>query len=129
GLQLHLGKDYTFFRSDIGRELYPDYISANFNSEDIPVDCMKNVIDDLYPPSNRYASLIEKMVSMGKRYYLLTKFLPDKEDNEILDYTPDQMKAAYKNEAVIWDFFLNNNLLNSTDPGLVQNYIGPSPKT
>ena len=39
------------------------------------------------------------------------------------------MKDCYKNEAVIWDFFLNNDLLNTTDPTIVQNYIGESPKT
>ncbi len=39
------------------------------------------------------------------------------------------MKDAEKNEAVIWDFFLNNNLLNKTDDNIVQNYIGESPKT
>jgi uncharacterized protein YjaZ len=39
------------------------------------------------------------------------------------------MKDAYKNEAVIWDLFLNNGLLNNTDPDVLKNYIGESPKT
>ena len=39
------------------------------------------------------------------------------------------MKDSYKNEAVIWDFFLNNDLLNKTDQNIVKNYIGESPKT
>jgi hypothetical protein len=46
-----------------------------------------------------------------------------------MGYTKKQMQDAEKNEAVVWDFFLNNNLLNKTDDNIVQNYIGESPKT
>jgi len=40
-----------------------------------------------------------------------------------------QLKDSYANEAVIWDFFLNNDLLNNTDQDIIKNYIGESPKT
>jgi hypothetical protein len=46
-----------------------------------------------------------------------------------MGYTKNQMDDAEKNEAVIWDLFLNNNLLNVTDDNIVHNYIGESPKT
>lgn len=127
-LQLHLGKHFSFYNSDAGRELYPEYISNNFDAAHIPVNAMINLVDDMYPPG-RNGSLIEMMVNSGKRYYLLSKLLPGTPENTLLGYTEAQMKGAEKNEAVIWDFFLNNDLLNSTDPGIVKNYVGPSPKT
>lgn len=129
GLQLHLGRDFSFYRSQQGLELYPDYLSNNFDAAHIPINCMKNVVDDLFPERNIGHALVEQMVSKGRRVYLLTKFLPYTPEYKCMNYTKQQMENSYKNEAVIWDFFLNNDLLNNTDPNIVKNYIGESPKT
>ena len=127
-LQLHLGKHFSFYTSPAGRDLYPEYISNNFDPQHISVNAMKNIVDDMYP-ANQPGSLIETMVNSGRRYFLLKKLLPDTDENVLLGYTEEQMKGARKNEAVIWDFFLNNDLLNASDPNLVKNYVAPSPKT
>ena len=129
GLQLHLGKSFSFYNSDIGQNLYPAYISANFDEAHIPVNCMKNIVDDMFPPSVKSATLIEQMVERGRRLYLLTSFLPRTKDAIIMGYSDDQMKSVNKNEGVIWDFFLSNNLLNSADQNITKNYVGESPKT
>jgi hypothetical protein len=129
GLQLHLGKDFSFYKSREGLGQYPEYISRNFDEEHIPVNCMRNIVDDLFPDKSNGKALIEQMVDKGRRMFLLTKFLPLAPEFECIGYTKEQMKDCYKNEAVIWDFFLNNDLLNTTDPTIVQNYIGESPKT
>ena len=129
GLQLHMGKYFSFYRSREGLEEYPDFLSNNFNKQHIPVNCMRNVVDDLFPAKMNGKALIELMVDRGRRMYLLTKFLPYTPEYLCMGYTKKQMEDAEKNEAVIWDFFLNNNLLNKTDDNIVQNYIGESPKT
>lgn len=129
GLQLHMGKDFSFYRSREGMEEYPDFLSNNFNKAHIPVNCMRNIVDDLFPAKMSGKALIEQMVDRGRRMYLLTKFLPYTPEYLCIGYTKKQMKDAEKNEAVIWDFFLNNNLLNKNDDNIVQNYIGESPKT
>ncbi len=129
GLQLHMGKYFSFYRSTEGLEEYPDFLSNNFDKEHIPVNCMRNIVDDLFPRKVKGAALIEQMVDRGRRMYLLTRFLPNTPEYECMGYTKKQMDDAEKNEAVIWDFFLNNNLLNKTDDNIVQNYIGESPKT
>lgn len=129
GLQLHMGKYFSFYRSREGLEEYPDFLSNNFDKEHIPVNCMRNIVDDMFPNSIKGAALIEQMVDRGRRMYLLTQFLPYTPEYVCMGYTKKQMQDAEKNEAVIWDFFLNNNLLNKTDDNIVQNYIGESPKT
>ncbi len=129
GLQLHMGKYFSFYRSREGLEEYPDFLSNNFDKEHIPVNSMRNIVDDLFPKTLKGAALIEQMVDRGRRMYLLTRFLPYTPEYLCMAYTKKQMQDAEKNEAVIWDFFLNNNLLNKTDDNIVQNYIGESPKT
>ncbi|MEO9020843.1 MAG: hypothetical protein ABI237_09040 [Ginsengibacter sp.] len=129
GLQLHLGQYFSFYRSSEGLEQYPDYISGNFDAVHIPVNCMKNIVDDMFHDKSNGKALIEQIVDRGRRMYLLTKFLPKTPEYICIGYTDQQMKDAYSNEAVIWNLFLNNDLLNNTDPDIVKNYIGESPKT
>lgn len=129
GLQLHLGKNYSMYRSPEGQEQYPDYLSNNFDQVHITVNSMRNIIDDLYPDKANGKALIEQMVENGKRIFLLTKFLPYTPEYVCFGYTEAQLKDSYTNEAVIWDFFLNNNLLYNSEQSIIKNYIGESPKT
>lgn len=129
GLQLHMGADFPLYKSAQGMERYPDYLSRTFTPDYIAINCFKNIIDDLYPDNSVGKPLIEQMVEKGKRYYLLDKFLPSTPEYMKICYTEKQMKDAYTNEAVIWDFFLNNELLNNAEQNTIKNYIGESPKT
>ncbi len=129
GLQLHMGKNFSFYKSDIAHDLFPEYITEKFEPAYIPVNCIKNIIDDLYPDKSTGKALIEQMVEKGKRLYLMDKFLPYISDYMKIGYTEKQLAYCYKNEAVIWDFFLTNDLLNNSDQNIVKNYIGDSPKT
>ena len=129
GLQLHMGNNFSFYNSDISRDIFPEYISRKFTPEYIPVNCIKNVIDDMFPDKSMGKSLIEQMVEKGKRLYLLDKFMPNTDGYLKIGYTEKQLKDSYTNEAVIWDFFLSNDLLNNTDQNIIKNYIGESPKT
>ncbi|HSQ44191.1 MAG TPA: hypothetical protein VLM16_04290 [Ginsengibacter sp.] len=129
GLQLHMGKNYSLYKSREGEEQYPDYLANNFDEKHITVNCIRNIIDDLYPDNTNGRPLIEQMVEKGKRIYLLTKFLPNTPEYICFAYTEKQLKDCYKNEAVIWNFFLNNDLLNNSEQNIIKNYIGESPKT
>jgi hypothetical protein len=129
GLQLHIGSNFSFFKSNVAQDLFPAYISQKFTPEYIPVNCIKNIVDDLYPDKSVGKALVEQMVEKGKRLYLLDKFLPYIPEYLKIGYTERQLKDSYANEAFIWDFFLNNDLLNNTDQNIIKNYIGESPKT
>ena len=129
GLQLHLGKNFSFYQSTQGQELFPEYISSNFTPESIPVNCMKNICDDLYPDKSGGRPLIDQMVEKGKRLYLLQSFLPETPEHLLISYSEKQLKDSYANEAVIWDFFLNNQLLNTSEQNVIKNYVGESPRT
>lgn len=129
GLQLHLGKNFSLYKSIEGQEQYPDYLANNFDKAHITVNCMRNIVDDLYPDNTVSKPLVEQMVEKGKKIYLLTKFLPNTSEYICFNYTEKQLKDSYANEAVIWDFFLNNDLLNNSEQSIIKNYIGESPKT
>lgn len=129
GLQLYLGKNFSMYQSQQGQELYPLYVSRRFEPAYIPVNCMKNIIDDMYPDNSAGRPLIEQMIEAGKRLYLLDKLLPETSDTLKTGYTKAQLNGCYENEAFIWGFFLQNDLLFTTDPATTKDYMNDGPKT
>ena len=129
GLHHHLGKNFSMYKSGIVQETYPEYITNRFEPGYIVINCMKNIVSDIYPEKNEDKSLIVQMVEKGKRLYLLNKFLPNAEEHQLIGYTAVQLNDSYKHEAVIWDMFVQNNLLQSIDYNVTKNYIGEGPKT
>ena len=129
GLHQHLGSEYSLYKSALVRETYPEYISKRFEPGSIAVNCMKNVVLDMYPEKPDDKTLVAQMVEKGKRLYLLQKLVPFSKDHELIGYTELQLKQSKEREAAIWDLFVQNNLLQSIDNSVIKNYIGESPKT
>lgn len=129
GLQLHLGKDFSLYKSEMGQALYPAYISRRFTPEYIPVNCIKNIIDDMFPDQSTGKHLVLQMVEKGKRMYLLDQLMPYTHDTLKTGYTHNQLNGCYDNEGLIWNYFLTNGLLYNNDPAMIKNYVGESPNT
>ena len=129
GMQLHLGRNSVIYTSEQGQRLYPAYISRRFDPAYVPVNCMKNIIDDFFPGLPNDKSLLDLMVDKGKRLYILDKLLPETPDSLKIGYTANQLKGADKNEGLIWNFFVENNLLYETDGQKIKSYVGDGPKT
>ena len=129
GLHHHLGKDYPLYKTAMVQQFYPEYISRRFEPGYITINCIKNIVNDLYPEKNDDKSLINQMIEKGKRLYLLQKLLPGVDENMLMGYTNEQFKDCNKHEASIWELFVKNNLLQTTDKSIIKNYVEEGPKT
>lgn len=129
GLQLYLGKDFPVYHSEFITEVYPDYQQRRFEPAYIPVNCMKNIVSDIYPEKNGSDPLVYQMIDAGKRLYLLDHFLPQLDDTLKTGYTKKQLDGCYDNEVDIWNYFVQNNLLFVTDPIQVRDYMQDGPNT
>lgn len=129
GLQVYMGKDFAWYNSPEGQQLYPPYISRRFEPAYIPVNCMRNLIDDLFPESSQGQPLVEQMVEAGKRLYLMQALLPGVADTLITGYTGAQLRACYASEQGIWSFFVQNDFLYTREVTQVRDYLGDSPGT
>lgn len=129
GLQLFAGKDYPFYTSPQGQLLYPAYISRRFESAYMVPTAALAIAQDLFPEPKGSLPLVEQMIEKGKYWYLLRKWLPEVSDTLITGYTGTQMKWAQENEGMIWNFLLQQNHVYTTDPSLLQLYIGEAPQT
>jgi hypothetical protein len=128
GLQQHLGKNFSLYKSEMVQLTYPEYISRRFEPDYIAINCMTNLVLDMFPEKMDEKSLVEQMVEKGKRLFVLQKILPNTAEFKLLGYSEEQLEGCYKNESKIWNLFVQNNLLQTIDNN-IKNYIGESPKT
>jgi hypothetical protein len=129
GLQLYLGSDFSVYKSAAFQEKYPAYVSRRFSKEYIPVNCIKLLVDDIYPANLKGKPLIEQMIEAGKRLYVLDKLLPEVNDTLKTGYTKAQLQGVNENEINIWGYFIQNNLLYNTDPNTIKDYMNDGPNT
>ena len=129
GLQHHLGKNNSLYKTTLVQETYPTYISSRFEPSYITVNCIKNIVNDMFPEKQDDKPMVDQMIEKGKRLYLTSKFLPATDEYKIMGYLPEQLKDSYAHEAVIWDMFIKNSFLQVTDKNIIKNYVDESPKT
>jgi hypothetical protein len=129
GLQAYAGRTFSFYLSQQGQELYPQYISRRFEPQYITANCLRNLAEDLCPDSSERRPLIEQMIIKGRYWWLAEKLQPDAPDSIRTGYTQAQLKWCLDNESAVWGYFLKNTDLYTTDPDIIKNYIGENPKT
>jgi hypothetical protein len=129
GMQMYMGKNYSLYHTDMGLQLYPEYISRRFEKEYIPVNCIKTIIDDLYPSKSLGKPLVEQMIEAGKRQWLLELLMPLTADTIRTGYTKAQLEGCFKSEADIWGFFVQNNFLYESNPDQTKDYMNDGPNT
>lgn len=128
GLHQYVGKNFSGYQLTNVQEIYPLYISRRFDQEYISANCMKAVVDDVYPDRSTGRPLIEQMVEKGKQWFLLDHFAPDAADSVKTGFTQKQLDWVQANEGNIWPVVVKENLY-SIDPAVIQNYIGEAPYT
>ncbi len=129
GLQLYMGNNFSVYHSTTFQEKYPGFVSRRFSKEYIPVNCVKLLVDDIYPANLKGRTLVEQMVEVGKRMYVLDKLLPEVADTLKIGYTKAQLEGARANESAIWGHFITQNNLYTTDPNIIKDYMNDGPNT
>jgi hypothetical protein len=80
-------------------------------------------------PAKQGSPLLDIFIDHGKRMYVLDLLLPNISDTLKLGYTASQLKGAEKNEGLIWNYFLENNLLYETDMFKTRSFTNDAPST
>ena len=120
-LELYLGKGHKFYANE-----FPDYIKQNFEETQILPDLVSSFgIRKIAYPTDK--SLLSLMVYAGKELYLKDKLIPESLDEDKIGYTKEQLKWCQENEAYMWTYFIQGNLLYDSDPKLPNRFINPAP--
>jgi hypothetical protein len=127
GLQLYMGAESSWYYSEQINTIYPTYISRQFAPEFIVVNAIQNILNDYDPLAINGKQLIEQMIEIGKRQFIVSQCLPTASDTLLLGYTGDQLKALEDNKADIWTFLSSQNRLFSVDRNLTAAILSEAP--
>jgi gliding motility-associated lipoprotein GldB len=126
-LDMYLGPQYKFY-STLQPPL-PVYLRNRMHKDYLVCDAMKGWAESDYGIDESSAIMIDFMIANGRILYFLDKILPETPDSIRAGYTADQMKWCNESESRIWSFFIENKLLFSNDPNLMNKYVNEGPTT
>jgi gliding motility-associated lipoprotein GldB len=118
-LDLYLGKNHKFYE-------FPEYLKQNFEQNQIMPDIVSSFSITKIPFGNN-RNLLSQMVYAGKQLYLKDVLLPETSDAQKIGYTPEQITWCQENESYMWRYFMQEQLLYSTDSKLSTRFINTAP--
>jgi gliding motility-associated lipoprotein GldB len=120
GLDNYLGKEHRFYRG-IER-----YIAKGLDKQYLESDIVSAFAKKVVPlPRNR--AFLDQMIYYGKELYLKDILLPFQTDAQKIGYTEEELAWAGANEEQIWRYFIERELLYSTDAKLGPRFLDPAP--
>lgn len=119
-LDTYLGEEHPFY------EGIQKYITKNLTASQIIPDVATSYARTyIARPAQR--TLLAQMIYYGKELYLKDLWLATSSDAIKIGYTEDELLWVKENEMDMWRYFVENELLFSTNATLSQRFINPAP--
>ena len=118
-LDAYLGKEHEFYVN------IQYYIKQNFEKDLISSD-LADAYAKILIQQNR-KQFVDELIYYGKILYFKDIMLPLKTDSEKIGYSFEQIDWAKVNEGNIWRYFIDNELLYSTDKKLLTRFTEIAP--
>ena len=107
----------------------PVYLRNRMTSKHIAPTVIKGWIESEFIKENPNGTLLETIINQGKVFYCLDALFPFMEDSLKIAYTGDQMGWAQEYEEYVWAYFIDNELLFSTQPTQISKFTNDGPFT
>lgn len=119
-LDNYLGSSHYFYK-DI-----QVFLKKNFEKAQLTTDIATAFAKKIVPlPKDR--SFLSNMIYYGKTIYLQHLFLPYQSSWRTFGYSQNEWNWAIRNEKEIWRYFIDRQLLYSTDRNLASRFLYPAP--
>jgi hypothetical protein len=124
-LDLYLGKDYIPYR----QIRLPAYKIKRMEADYIVTDCMKKIAEVNFLQQEPERTFLDEIIKKGKVLYFLDAVIPQTPDTVKIGFTSNQLQWCRDNEANIWKFLINNNILYSADYQVIKKFTLDGPFT
>ncbi len=119
-LDTYLGEDHHFYES------IQNYLKKGFKREYILPDVAGAYAKNRVGPI-RDRTFLGNLIAFGKELYIKDLLLPDFDKAKKIGYTQEEYAWAEENEEEIWRYFVDRQLLYSTDSNLMPRFLYPGP--
>ena len=120
GIDNYLGSEHSFYQN------FHYYIRKNLEKDQIVVDLADEYATKMINQPIRN-TFLDELIYQGKKMYLKDLWLPKRNDYSKIGYSIDELNWANENEYYIWEYFVKNEILYSTDPKLYDRFIAKGP--
>lgn len=119
-LDNYLGQEHRFYSG------LPRYVAKNLRPEMLFSD-VATAFGRKFVATPIERSFLAQMVYYGKLLYLKDLWLPEMSDADKIGFTAQELEWAIENEYFIWQYFLSQEYLFSTNSRLKNRFIDPAP--
>nr|WP_299384893.1 gliding motility lipoprotein GldB [Allomuricauda sp.] len=120
GLDNYLGQDHHFY------EGIQRYIAAGLDRNYLTSD-VASALSKQHIKFPRKRTFLSRMIYYGKELHIKDSLLPNISDGQKIGYSQAEMDWAMANEEQIWRYFVERELLYSTDAKLDRRFLDPAP--
>jgi hypothetical protein len=99
------------------------------NPDHIIADCMKQAVTAMIPGNLPQRTLLDQMIVHGKILYFLDLVMPEYPDSLKIGYSEEEVIWCQENKSSVWALLLENELVFTTDPFVVNKFIQDGPFT
>lgn len=124
GLDMFLGDGFPHYASFPNM---PGYLASHRRKHYIPVSLFSTIYKMAHPWHTDDKTLLELMIERGKEQYFLHRILPGEPDSVLFGFTQSQLKWCAANEGLIYNFFIQQNLLYNKEAHNVIPFVNDGP--
>jgi hypothetical protein len=124
GLDFFMGEGAKFRPIEL-----PQYILMTYQPAYIVPKTILLLSQEFINTNNTDHTLLADMLYYGKAYYFTQTMLPKVAPHVILAYTQEQLAAVQKHQDIVWDHFLDQELLYVTNHLVKNQYLNDRPFT
>ncbi|MBP3763663.1 MAG: hypothetical protein J6I49_07290 [Bacteroidales bacterium] len=107
----------------------PAYLVRLCSREHILADCMAAAVRARIQVPEGDMTFLDHAIAEGKVLYCLEQLLPDQHDTILLRYSAEQLRWMQDNTKHVWGWYIQNEVLYSSDLAQLRNLIDDAPKT
>ncbi len=115
-----LGSEHKFYQN------IPKYLTQNMQPKHIAPNVAEGYAKK-YAFQTKRKTLLDELIYFGKLLFFKDKMIPFKSDSDKIGYTEEQLQWAEANESQIWSYFIEKELLYSSDVKLPSRFIAEAP--
>ena len=121
GLDNYLGTSHKFYGG------IQSYIASGLDKKFLIADVANAFAKKVVPYPVKDRTFLAQLIYYGKQLYIKDKLIPFKTDAEKIKYSQEDLDWSFVNEEQMWRYYVERELLYSTDVKLRKRFLDPAP--
>lgn len=120
----YLGASYPLYQ-----QLFDSYQTRLMDSSSLSQDYLYGWVASELPSHTTNSTLLEEIIYRGKLLYFVSQMLPDRSEQELLNYTPEELQWCRSNSENIWRYLGRNELLYTRSSREILKWVSEAPNS